>query len=439
MPLALLGAMTTLPASVSSGATAGVPWTCPYCSLLCDGYTVATAPQPTLLGSACPTAMRGLARSREGAADAAPLVIGRRVDYAAALDAAAHILRQSRQPLFAGLATDVAGARALYRLADACGAILDHARGEALMQATRALQDRGSFFTTLAEIRNRADLIVCIGTNPADNYPEFFRRCSPATGAERARRVDFLGASAASSQSGLEVAAVDDVPLHGDLFDSLAYLAARLAGRRTAVTLPALDALAQRMQAASYTVLVWEAARLPEHGALLVETIQRLATILNRTTRAATFNLGGSDGGASLNQVLAWLSGLPLRTGVHARGLVHEPQRYATARLLAQSAVDALLWVASFGPEPAPPATDLPRVVLGHPGLAARLASGPDSVFIPVSTPGIGSPGHLFRTDGVVVVPLHALYADGLPSVAQVVADLTARLPMRGQMQGEAQ
>jgi len=119
--------------------------------------------------------------------------------------------------------------------------------------------------------------------------------------------------------------------------------------------------------------------------------------------------------------------GLPLRSGVHARGLVHDPLRYATGRLLADRAVDALLWVASFDPSQAPPAAGLPRVVLGHPGLAAVLAGQRDTVFIPVSTPGIGSAGHLFRTDGVVVVPITALYADRLPTVARVAADLAAR------------
>lgn len=438
--------MTTSTPSHAPAAASGQAWTCPFCTLLCDGFAVAATPTPTLLGSSCPIARRGLAQSEFATRHATvvtPSIDGRPVVYAAALDAAAHLLRRSRQPLFAGLGTDVAGARALYRLADTCGAILDHARGEALMHATRALQDRGAFFTTLAEIRNRADLMVCIGTNPVENYPEFFRRCAPASAAASQRRVVFLGASAPPAQSGLEAAAIEQIDLAGDLFATLAYLAARLSGRRTSATHPALDALAERMAAASYSVLVWEAARLPEHGALLAETIQRLTNTLNRKTRAAAFCLGGGDGGASVNQVLTWLSGLPLRTGVLARGLVHEPQRYATDRLLAQHAVDALLWVSSFCPDLAPPSTELPlnlpRVVLGHPGLAAKLPASPGSVFIPVSTPGIGSAGHLFRTDGVVVVPLVALRADGLPSVAQVAADLRGRLPSRQLLRGELQ
>jgi formylmethanofuran dehydrogenase subunit B len=50
-------------------------------------------------------------------------------------------------------------------------------------------------------------------------------------------------------------------------------------------------------------------------------------------------------------------------------------------------------------------------------------------VFIPVSTPGIGSAGHLFRTDGSVLMPLRALRDDGLPTVAEVLRRLTQALP----------
>jgi formylmethanofuran dehydrogenase subunit B len=70
---------------------------------------------------------------------------------------------------------------------------------------------------------------------------------------------------------------------------------------------------------------------------------------------------------------------------------------------------------------------DLPRVVLGHPRFATA-AQETGTVFIPVSTPGIGSAGHLFRTDGVVLLPLFAVRDDGLPSVAEVLGRITQEM-----------
>lgn len=420
--------MTAITASHLPVPAPGQPWTCPFCPLTCDGLSVAVegeSAQPALVGSDCPRAAAGLSRFAGAPSSAKPSSDGLPTDYGRAIAAAAGILAASRQPLFAGLATDVTGMRSLYRLANACGAVLDHAHGDALMHSTRALQDRGVFYTTLAEIRNRADLVVCLGTNATDHYPEFFRRIASAADAPE-RHVVFVGASADAASCGLEACTTEAIGFAGDVFDTVASLAARLSGR-TPGTDPAMDALVERMLGARYTVVVWESASLPPHGALVAETIQRIVNTLNRTTRAAAFCLGGGDGGYTANQVTTWLSGLPLRTGVHRRGLVHEPQRYATARLLADQAVDALLWVSAFSPELAPPQTDLPLIVLGHPSLEA-VAMRPNAVFLPVSTPGIGSPGHLFRGDGGVVLPLEPIYADALPTVGKVAADIAANL-----------
>jgi formylmethanofuran dehydrogenase subunit B len=85
--------------------------------------------------------------------------------------------------------------------------------------------------------------------------------------------------------------------------------------------------------------------------------------------------------------------------------------------------VDSLLWVSCFDTACVPPPTRLPLIVLGHPGLAPGVARA-GSVFIPVSTPGIGSAGHLFRADGGAVLPLAALYRDTLPLLERVLADI---------------
>jgi formylmethanofuran dehydrogenase subunit B len=130
--------------------------------------------------------------------------------------------------------------------------------------------------------------------------------------------------------------------------------------------------------------------------------------------------------------VLGWLSGLPLRTSVRATRLDHEPRAFGAGQLLAGRAVDAVLWVASFGPQTAPPLDaigDLPLVVLGHPALGESLAArAAPTVFVPVATPGIGSAAHLFRVDGVVMLPLPAVVDDGLPPVAAVAQRLAALL-----------
>jgi len=115
------------------------PWTCPYCALLCDHTQVDLADPPRLRGASCPRADGALAHllPADNPEATQAWVKGTRASVAEALDVAAQWLSQSRLPLFGGLATDVQGMRALYRLANVGGAILDHAHGEAMMPALR--------------------------------------------------------------------------------------------------------------------------------------------------------------------------------------------------------------------------------------------------------------------------------------------------------------
>jgi len=412
----------------SSSSHAPAPWTCPFCPLLCDSFSVVEGEGAWVLeGSDCARARSGLSRfSPAGAPAVRAQIDGVDCETQAAIAAAARLLAASRQPLFGGLGTDAAGARALYPLACRTGAICDPAGGVSLMQSLRALQDRGAFTTTLAEVRTRADLIVCVGSMPSERYPEFLRRCG--IGEDGAARLVLLqpaaGQAAAPAIAGLEI-----VQFEADLFDTVAMLAASVAGRSVAshAAAGALGKLAGELHLAKYAVLVYEAGQMPSQAALIIEAINRIVSTLNLKTRAAALPLGGGDGASTVNAVFTWLGGLPLRSRASPAGLEHEPLRFDAQRLLADGAVDALLWIASFGSEPGPPQTDLPRIVLGHPAFADAVR-GSTTVFIPVATPGIGSAGHLFRTDGSVLMPLRALKADPLPAVADVLKRITQAL-----------
>ena len=297
------------------------------------------------------------------------------------------------------------------------------------MVGVRLQQDRGQFTTTLAEVRARADLVVCMNTTAVARFPEFFNRCElDGPGGPRPSLVFFGAPVPPGLPAGLDArtVATQDEPFAG-----LQQLAALVALQRVEQPRPELVALAGQLRAARYVVLVWEPAALPAHAALWAEMLQRLVATLNRHTRAATLALGGGDGASSVNQVFTWLSGLPLRTRAGPDGLEHEPLRFDAARLLADGAVDGLLWISSFDPSRVPPVTRLPRIVLGPPAMAEGLrvrADAGDHVFIPVATPGLNAPGHLFRTDGLVVVPLAAARDDGLAGVAEVLARLGERV-----------
>lgn len=419
--------MTPSPA-LSPPTGAGV-WTCPFCPLLCDGFQAQPDAHglPQLHGSDCSVARAGLAACAVPAGTA-PRVGGQPATLDQAVQAAARHLSAARQPLMAGLGTDVAGARALNSLARATGAIADPAAGRALAQVLRAQQDRGGYTTTLAEVRERADLLVCVGSWAPLRAPELLPRVL-AGRQDAPPALVALGCEAPADVNGLTVA---QVPLRQDLFQTLAELTALVAGRAVRDPDPALAALAAQLASARYAVLVWEPAQLGPHAGLLIERLQQLIGLLNAKGRAAGFPLGGGDGAATVNQVFAWLTGLPLRSRRGPLGLEHEPLRFDANTLLARCEVDALVWVSSFRVGEVPALAgggDGWRIVLGLPALAAQLGDESRTVFIPVATPGVHTGGHLCRADGVVMLPLHAAMKTDLPLMADVVGRITQALP----------
>jgi formylmethanofuran dehydrogenase subunit B len=445
------------PNAAQAGASAAPPafvsvaqdWTCPFCPLLCDDIEARVRDDQTIAAPAtnCPRLAQALTHFGAADSDCAPSLDGQPVSRETALARAAQMLAHAHRPLFGACATDVAGARALYELAAGCGAILDTLHGAALGAATLALQDRGALFTTLSEVRSRADLLIVFGCTPGAHHPRFYERT--LAGSTRARDICFVACATDPAAGEMPHARCDAMLEHASPYDVLALWSALAEGRSPAAFASGaedvasiatqLASLMARIAAARYTVLVYEPAALPQpHAALLIEALHRIVKALNRTCRAGVLALGGADGALTVNQAFTWLSGLPLATRVArhdrpkgAAPLEHDPYRYRTERLLAAREIDALLWVTSFEPHPLPDTLDpqVPAIVLGPPALAERIAArGAPTVFIPVATPGIDGNGHLFRLDTSVVAPLAAARQVNLPSVAELAADLAERV-----------
>ncbi len=154
---------------------------CPFCSLGCDDLEVAIEGSALrLVGPDCPVAAQGFGRVGDRAG---PLVAGLPATVEAAIERAAELLRGSALPLFGGLGTDVAGMRAVLALAESTGGIVDHAGSRGLLANVRAMQDGGTVTATLAEVRNRADLVLVVATDVDAVAPRFAERClAPTTG-----------------------------------------------------------------------------------------------------------------------------------------------------------------------------------------------------------------------------------------------------------------
>ena len=394
---------------------------CPFCALLCDDLEVeATGRALRVTGRGCPRAADGFARPLPAAPT--PLLDGAPATLAEAIARAASILRAAKAPLIGGLGTDTAGLRAALRLAEATGAVLDHAHSAGLGANLAALQSGGWVTATLAEARNRPDLVLLVGGDGSPVAPRLLERVlrPPATldslrGAMR--RIVQLGGAPPVWPG------ITHLPCAAeDLLGSVGLLRALVAGRPVAAPAPLVE-LAAALTGAAYALIVWAAGSLPA-PAPTVAHLAELTKALNAKGRAAGLPLAAGDNVTGANQVATWQTGVPLPLSLAAGVPDHDPVRWRAEALLARGGADALLWLATFS-DVAPPPGDVPTVLLARAGFTP---ASPVAVLIPVGTPGLDHPGSLYRTDGIAALPLRRLRASPLPSAAEVLTRITAAL-----------
>ena len=347
-----------------------------------------------------------------------------------AVTAAAAILRKARQPVLAGLGTDVAGARAAILLAERLGGAFDHMHADALLADLDVMRSAGAMLTTPNEARLRADTLLVVGAEAARDGL-LTRLLAPAhpelSLQDGARRVVALGAERFERAISARCHAVplDDLPA------VLSALHCALHGRRHA---PApLDAgiiasLASELRQARFGVVVWslqETAREPMLGFMLAD----LVATLNEATRFSALPLAPAGNGAGAVQTAAWMTGFPMRTGF-ARGYPeHDPWRFDTARMVEQGEADAAVWISAYDVSAPPWTAVAPLVALA--GAGTRFARAPD-VRIAVGRPGHDHAGVDWSPDTGSFAPFPASAASGLPSAANVLAMIDAAMQGEG-------
>jgi len=365
--------------------------------------------------------------------DISARVAGQEVSLEVAVAKAAELLKDTKLPLIGGCATDVNGMRGLLALADRSGAVVDNMNFTGARNNFLALQDSGWMNTTLAEVKNRCDLLLVVGTDLEGFAPRFFERylwnkASMFIEDTSEREVIYLGRApsgdASTNPMGKKAqvfpCAIEDL---AEVVAVLRALVKKQPIRATSVAgiaVADLQLIADKLKAATYGVVTWAAGALAYTQAeLTVQTLSEMVKDLNnQNTRCSGLPLAGKEGDQTANQVCGWTTGYPARTRFSSGYPEYDPFLNETKSLLANGEVDALVWVQAFNVNAVPPETDLPTIVVGRSGMT--FTKEPD-VFIPVGTPGIDHAGHAYRMDNVVAIRLKKLRDSGLPSTAQVL------------------
>ena len=207
--------------------------------------------------------------------DTKPRINGKAVKLEKAVAKAAEILRNTNLPLIGGLATDVNGMRAALSLADRSGAVVDNMNSIGAMRNFLALQSTGWMNTTLAEVKNRVDLLVVVGADLEPLFPRFFERYiwnkeSMFVDDTSKREVVFLGKAPTGRAA---VSSCDRAPQvlacsNDDLPDVITVLRALVKGNPIqapevgGIAVKKLQILANKLKKANYGVVTWAAGAL---------------------------------------------------------------------------------------------------------------------------------------------------------------------------------
>ncbi|MGZ8195930.1 MAG: formylmethanofuran dehydrogenase subunit B [Methylosarcina sp.] len=364
--------------------------------------------------------------------DISPRVDGKEVSLEAAAQKAAALLKNTRLPVIGGCATDVNGMRALLALADRCGAVVDNMNFSTARNNILALQDSGWMNTTLAEVKNRCDFLLVVGTDIESFAPRFFERYLWNQEAmfiddTSSRQVVYLGkapsgnASTSPKGQAAKVLGCNDADLPGVIAVLRTLVKGRPLQAESVGGIPVTDlkAIAEQLKAARYSVVTWAAGALGFRQAeLTVQMLSEMIKDLNSLTRCSGLPLGGKEGDQTANQVCGWSTGYPARLRFSRGYPEYDPYLNDVNELIANGEADALVWVQAFNAKATPPADPIPTIVIGRSGMT--FSKEPD-VFIPVGTPGIDHAGHAYRMDNVVAIRLKKLRDCGLPSTADAL------------------
>ena len=411
--------------------------TCPFCSLLCDDLSVkVNGQQLSVIKNQCPKALQGFEQPLHAQR---PQINGKPVNLDKAIKQSAILIKRAKQPLISGMGTDAAGSRAAMLLAEKSGAIIDHQAGDAIIRNMLVVQTGGWIMTTLAELKNRADFILFLGTDTRKVYPRFFERFIYNKNSLFIKKIspdnvaligDSLKVDNPAGTNQLNPTSIKCA--NEKLGDYVSALLGMVREKNiTSRNLPSshlskLKAIGEKVRNSKYSAIVWSPAAMDfAHAELTIQTICELIRELNRTTRAAGLSLGGDNGAGTLTNICTWQSGYPLRVSYANKHPVYDPYNFSTRKLLESAGTDLLLWISSFHSEINMPENDIPKIILARP---SRNPAPAAHVYIPVATPGIDHDGNLFRTDNVVSLPLKKLRASSLPGVTDVITRIIQEL-----------
>lgn len=418
--------------------------TCTFCGCVCDDMILTVDLEQKRITESKNACVLGKAWFAEHTIEERPyaFINGREASTAEAVEAAAQILAEARFPVVYGLSdTTCEAQRQAAAIADMIGANIDTTTSVCHGPSGIAFQGVGESTATLGEIKNRADLVIYWGGNPAESHPRHFTRYTVTPkgmyipNGKKDRTVVLVDVRRTPSAPAADI--FIQIKPQSD-FELLWALRALVKGRRvdpsieerTGVSLATLEDLVERMKSCRYGVLFFGMGLTMTRGRHFNSgAILALATDLNEYTHFVAKPVRGHGNVTGADNVLSWQTGFPF--GINfSRGYPRfNPGEFTTVDLLARGEADAALIIASD------PAANFPHAAIEHmrkipvivldpkPTHTSQLAR----VAFTTATYGINTAGTVYRMDDVPIT-LRPAFESPYPTDQEVLTAIKNRV-----------
>ena len=398
-----------------------ITFTCPFCSLLCDDIQLSVKNNNfKQLNSNCSILSHSLKKKIK---DQFARINGQKTNITEAINNLSSLLKKSKSTLFTGMGTDIKGTKATLKIADKFRCIVDHFSGDSYVKNIKSVQEVGGFFLTLSELKNRSDTIIIIQSSN-DELPRLFERyifSKNTINDLKKRKVVFIGNKLPKFiYKNKKKLHFDHIKLNSiSLLNFISSLRNSINSEISEIKDKKIVSLLKLFKQTNYGSILWSVKELDNSiSDLIVTEINLLIQDLNKFTRFAGLSLTGSEHILTVNEVLLWQTGFPIRTSFEKGFPVHDIDQFSTKRLIDKKEIELAIWVNSFNEKKIIINKKIKTVLIGIPTHPQKKDV---DIFIPVGTPGLDHNSHLLRIDKVVSLPLKKIRNISLPSVDYVL------------------
>ena len=391
-------------------------WACPFCALHCDDLVAPKLNnEKGLNANKCFKASEGLSRFNfTSKGNKLGYLYGQKEVIQNLITETSKLLSSSQSPFFGGLGLDILGSRSVIKLAKECNATIDHLHGDSISAVLRSFQAKGTIFTTLSEIKSRADLIIFLKSEPNKRLPRFAELVNLSSKNSRV-----IEANSASDDSYCDFSVLEKVRL-------LLYL---LRNKSSTLDIDCDNELVNLVRNSSYCTFVWDPQEFGELSEYIANALMAIVKEINQKKRAGILTLGSDNGGLSFQNTLSWVTAKSIRSKFSTKSLYYQPELFSLKCCLELKTIDSIFWFSSFCDNlPDENVSNYPFVAVGPESMGKKYSKffkeNKNSIFIPIATPGVNDNGYIMRCDGSVITPLKKLVNENIHTVEKLISKI---------------